>query len=79
MLRCLPGEKMMVLAAALSAELADGRDANEILAMSDLIGMITANLIAIANRKLYIQDPNSDCHPKEDQVGTKQATNNKKD
>ena len=53
---------MMALAAAIAAELSCNADANEILAMSDLTGMITANLIAIANRKLYIQDPNSDCH-----------------
>ena len=61
MLKCLPGEKMMLLATAISAEFAEKNDANEILALSDLTGMITTNLIAIANRRLYIEAPDSDC------------------
>jgi len=63
-MRCVSGEKMMLLAASLAAELSCGTDANEILAFSDFFGMVTANLIAIANRKLYIQNPDSDCCPK---------------
>lgn len=51
----------MALGAAIAAELSCGADPNEILAMSDLAGIITANLIAIANRKLYIQAPDSSC------------------
>jgi hypothetical protein len=60
-MRCLAGEKMMALAAAFAAEISCGTDANEILAFSDFFGMVTANLIAIANRKLYMQDENNDC------------------
>jgi len=36
-------------------------DANDILAWSDFFGVVTAGLIAIADRKLYINDPAGDC------------------
>ena len=60
-MKCVPGEKLIAMAAAVTVALSRGQDANEILAWSDFFGIVTAGLIAIANRKLYITDPNSDC------------------
>ena len=57
----MSGKELIALAVAISAELSCGQDANEILAISDLTGMITSNLIAIANRTLYITDPAGTC------------------
>ena len=61
-LRCVPGEKILTSATLFAIELSCGQNPNEVLAWSDFFGVVTAGLIAIANRKLYITDPNSDCH-----------------
>ena len=74
-MKCVRGEKLMLLAATFAAELSCGTEANEILAFSDFFGMVTANLIAIANRKLYILSPDSDCLLKSGQKPTDGTTN----
>lgn len=60
-MKCIPGEKLVVMAALFAIEFSCDMDANETLAWSDFFGMVTANLIAVGNRALYINDPNSDC------------------
>ena len=49
------------MAALFAIEFSCGKDANEVLAWSDFFGIVTAGLIAIADRRLYIKDPASDC------------------
>ena len=63
-MKCIPGEKLMLLAAGLAAAISKNEEGEEILAMADFFGMVAANLIAIADRKLYFEDPNNKCKTK---------------
>ena len=61
MIKCVSGEKLIAAATLFALELSCDADPDNTLAWSDFFGVVTANLIAIANRKLYINDPQSDC------------------
>ena len=52
---------MVAMAAAFAVEFSDGMAPNEILAWGDFFGAVAANLIAIADREMYISDPTADC------------------
>ena len=52
----LSGEKIMALAAAVSAELSHGKDADEIIAVSDFFEALSANLALIGGRRAYRAD-----------------------
>jgi len=60
-LKCLPGEKLLSMAALFAIEFSAGLDANEVLAWGDFFSIVASGLIAIADRRLYIEDPTSDC------------------
>jgi len=51
----------LAMAALFTIEFSSGKDANEVLAWGDFFGIVAAGLIAIADRRLYIEDPTSDC------------------
>ena len=69
-LKCVPGEKLLAIATLFSIEFSCGLDGNEVLAWSDFFGAVTAGLIAIGNRKIYICDPTSDCCAKQKESQT---------
>ena len=60
-MKCVPGEQLTAMGTLFAIEFARGLDANEVLAWSDFFGVVTTGLIAIGNRRLYIEDPNSTC------------------
>jgi len=57
--KSLHGEDLMLLATAVSAELAKCADADEVSAFGDFFSMVGQNLNAIANRRLYLESLNS--------------------
>jgi len=61
-MKCIPGEKILAMATLFAIELSSDMDPNDTLAWSDFFGVVTAGLIAIANRKLYITSPEQPCH-----------------
>ena len=60
-MKCTSGRELVAMAAAFAVQFSCDMDPNETLAWSDFFGAVTANLIAIADRELYITDPTSDC------------------
>ena len=60
-LKCVPGEKLVALAMLFATQFSCGLDGNEILAWGDFFSVAASALIAIADRKLYIEDPSSSC------------------